>query len=143
MKKVMTEAHKMTKDIKRKYPEVDYRFQLGLCLSCLLKNKKEENRVELPELKGTPKQIAWANKIRKDFIENRIPQFKEYYRNFLDLALASKKINEDQAAKMNKKIENILHYIISTKNESKFYIETPSNIAGMKEIIKNAYKEVK
>lgn len=40
-KEIMIEAHKMVKEIKREYPEVDYKFQLGLCLTYLYENKEE------------------------------------------------------------------------------------------------------
>ena len=43
MKNIMKEAHKLTKEIKKEYPEVDYRFQLGLCISYLYENEKKEN----------------------------------------------------------------------------------------------------
>lgn len=43
MKNIMKEAHKMTKGIKAKYPNVDYKFQLGLCISYLSKNEGVEN----------------------------------------------------------------------------------------------------
>ncbi|MFR4533186.1 MAG: hypothetical protein ACLT5Y_16905, partial [Thomasclavelia ramosa] len=36
------EAHKMTKEIKEQYPEVDYKFQLSLCLSFLSQNGGKE-----------------------------------------------------------------------------------------------------
>ena len=35
--KIMKAAHKLTKEIKAKYPEVDYRAQLGICIKFLLK----------------------------------------------------------------------------------------------------------
>ena len=59
-KELMKKAHEMTREIKSQYPEVAYKFQLGLCLSYLMKG----NDNMLPELKGTSKQIAWAEKIR-------------------------------------------------------------------------------
>lgn len=65
MKNLLKEAHKLTKEIKNKYPEVDYKAQLGICISYL--NNKEE--VEMVELKGTEKQIDWAEEIRKNIIE--------------------------------------------------------------------------
>ena len=40
--KIMKEAHKMTREIKAEYPEVDYKFQLGLCIKYLLKESKRE-----------------------------------------------------------------------------------------------------
>ena len=54
---LMKEAHKMTKKIKEQYPEVDYKAQLGLCLSFL----SQEGGEEMVELKGTEKQVKYAN----------------------------------------------------------------------------------
>lgn len=42
MKNVMKRAHEMAKEIKREYPEVDYQAQLGICLSYLYNEEKEE-----------------------------------------------------------------------------------------------------
>lgn len=67
MKNLMKEAHKMTKEIKEKYPKVDYKTQLGLCLSYLSSKEKEEE--EMVELKGSEKQIKWAEDIRRRFLE--------------------------------------------------------------------------
>ena len=36
MRNIMIEAHRMTKEIKNNSPEVDYKAQLGLCLSFLM-----------------------------------------------------------------------------------------------------------
>lgn len=41
MKNTFKKAHEMAKEIKREYPEVDYKIQFGLCLSYLLNNKEE------------------------------------------------------------------------------------------------------
>ena len=69
-KEIMKKAHKMTKKIKREYPEVDYRFQFGLCLSFLMNEVKETIEIEMRELTiGSPKQIAWAKKIRENLLE--------------------------------------------------------------------------
>ena len=43
MKNIMKEAHKLTREIKREYPEVDYKTQLGICISFLSKNKGVDN----------------------------------------------------------------------------------------------------
>ncbi|MGL5459141.1 MAG: hypothetical protein ACRDBY_05950 [Cetobacterium sp.] len=40
MKGIMKEAHKLTRKIKKEFPEVDYKFQLGLCISYLCKGNK-------------------------------------------------------------------------------------------------------
>lgn len=63
---LMKEAHKMTKEIKEQYPEVDYKAQLGLCLSFLSQEKGEKKMVEL---KGTAKQIKWAEDLRSRFVK--------------------------------------------------------------------------
>lgn len=60
-KELMIKAHQMTKEIKAEYPGVDYKFQLGLCLAYL----HEEGEVKMVELKGSEKQVAWANDIRE------------------------------------------------------------------------------
>lgn len=46
MKELMKKAHQMTKEIKKEFPEVDYKFQLGLCISCLMKGDKMNKRAE-------------------------------------------------------------------------------------------------
>lgn len=51
MKNLMKEAHKMTKGIKAKYENVDYKAQLGLCLSFLLENKEEVEMTKAREEK--------------------------------------------------------------------------------------------
>ncbi|MDU2491194.1 MAG: hypothetical protein E7D27_11520 [Clostridium celatum] len=65
-KELMIKAHKMTKEIKNEYPGVDYKFQLGLCLAYL----HEEGEKEMRELKGTEKQVKWAEDIRKEMLQN-------------------------------------------------------------------------
>lgn len=65
---IMRDAHKMTREIKAEYKEVDYKFQLGLCISYLL-NERVEEKMELKELKGTEKQVKWANDIREKTLE--------------------------------------------------------------------------
>ena len=63
---IMREAHKMTKEILNKYGDVDYKTQLGLCLSFL---SQEKGGKEMIELKGTEKQIKWAEDLRARFIK--------------------------------------------------------------------------
>lgn len=69
---ILKQAHKLTKEIKGEYPSVDYMAQLGICISYLSENKGE---VEMVELKGTEKQIKWAEDIRKDLLE-RMEEYK-------------------------------------------------------------------
>ena len=44
MKNILKKAHEMTREIKREYPNVDYKTQLGICISYLY-NEKEENEM--------------------------------------------------------------------------------------------------
>lgn len=41
-KEIMVKAHQMTREIKSEFPMVDYKVQLGLCISYLLEEEKEE-----------------------------------------------------------------------------------------------------
>ena len=65
-KELMVKAHKMTKEIKAKYPTINYKFQLGLCLSYLYKKGEKE----MVELKGTEKQVRWAIDIKESMLQN-------------------------------------------------------------------------
>lgn len=67
MKNLMKKAHELTRKIKGEFPEVDYKFQLGLCLSFLSKEGAET--IELKELEGSEKQVAWAEEIRNNALE--------------------------------------------------------------------------
>ena len=62
---IMREAHKLTKQIVSEYGDVDYKTQLGLCLSFL----SQEGGKEMVELKGTEKQIKWAEDLRSRFVK--------------------------------------------------------------------------
>ena len=76
MSGIMTAAHKMTKEIKANHGEVDYRFQLGLCISYLY---NKEGKKVMVELVGSEKQVAWAEQIRSNNIaifEKSIKSFK-------------------------------------------------------------------
>lgn len=76
-KELMVKAHEMTREIKSQYPEVDYKFQLGLCLS-YLQEKEGENK--MVELKGSEKQVKWALQIKEDMkkqAEKRLKSFSK------------------------------------------------------------------
>ena len=80
MRNIMIEAHRMTKEIKNNSLEVDYKAQLGLCLSFLMMNKKEEKVMEMAKLEGSEKQIKWAEDLRKEFV-TKIEEYKEFLNN--------------------------------------------------------------
>lgn len=75
MRKIMGAAHRMTKEIKAEYPEVDYRAQLGLCLAYIIKIERVY-QMELKNLIGTEKQVAWAQDIRDGYLK-RAEELKE------------------------------------------------------------------
>ncbi|EOU1110495.1 hypothetical protein ABVP48_001935 [Clostridium perfringens] len=77
MSLVMKEAHRLTKEIKKEFPEVDYKAQLGICMSYLL-NGEGEN--EMVELVGSEKQIAWAKEIKETLLA-RLNDYREKYNN--------------------------------------------------------------
>src|SRR5690554_4614061 len=70
MKKVFKKAHEMTRKFVEKYG-VDYQAQFGLCLSYLLEKEREVGNmnIEMKELKGTEKQIKFANDIKEATLE--------------------------------------------------------------------------
>ena len=76
MRNIMIEAHRMTREIKRTSQEVDYKAQLGLCLSFLMTNK-EEKVMEMAKLEGSEKQIKWAEDLRKEFV-TKIEEYKKF-----------------------------------------------------------------
>lgn len=111
---LMKEAHKMTREIANKYGDVDYMTQLGLCLSFL----SQEGGKEMVELKGTEKQVKWAEDIR-----NRIIKVNEIFEKAIE------GVDMDKMAKSTWLDDNM--YVIaqaSLKNilvqeEAKFFIE--------------------
>lgn len=82
MKKVFKKAHEMTRKFVEEYG-VDYQAQFGLCLSYLLEKEKEEEevKIEMKKLKGTEKQIKFANDIKEAVMEiiEKLPEKIEKY----------------------------------------------------------------
>lgn len=93
-------AHKMAKEIKSQYPEVNYSLQFGLCLSYLL-NKGDNDMLKRTNLMdatindgiimdycderwlvtlidGSEKQITWAQSIIRDRIKETSTILKGY-----------------------------------------------------------------
>lgn len=75
MKNLFKEAHRMTREMMKKYNDIDYSAQFTLCLEYL---RKEDKDMIKAELKGTEKQIKWAEDIRSNFIKI-IEESKEKY----------------------------------------------------------------
>lgn len=148
MRNIMIEAHRMTKEIKNNSPEVDYRTQLGLCLSFLM-TKKEGKVMEMAKLEGSEKQIKWAEDLRKEFIAN-IEGYKDFLNNeeedvilrharYFSMSITREfkefllnlNIDEEKLKKFKKKdslyiMNNIDEFINKVLNEkdSKFWIKS-------------------
>ncbi len=86
-KNLMREAHKMTREIINKYGDVDYRTQLGLCLSFL---SQEKGGKEMVELKGSEKQVKWADDLRGRFIK-----YLDYIKDLADGIEISESLQDD------------------------------------------------
>lgn len=84
---IMSAAHKMTKEIINKYGDVDYRTQLGLCLSFL---SQEKGGKEMIELKGSEKQVKWAEDLRGRFIK-----YLDYIKDLADGIEISESLQDD------------------------------------------------
>lgn len=63
-KNLMKKAHEMTREIVEKYGDVDYRTQLGLCLSFLSQEGGQEMKIE----GKSEKQIRYAEDCREKTI---------------------------------------------------------------------------
>ena len=57
MSLVMKEAHRLTKEIKKEFPNVDYKFQLGICMSYLLNKKESDKKVIIVKETAKAKQL--------------------------------------------------------------------------------------
>lgn len=147
MRNIMIEAHRMTKEIKNNSPEVDYKAQLGLCLSFLMMNKKEE-KVMMVKLEGSEKQVKWAESLREEFIK-RVQKCKSMFnvssekgkrmfkidmafalntnqddKNFKKLYEIEKEFNEEDIQEMINNIDTYTNLLLENEKSAKFFIET-------------------
>lgn len=122
MKNLMKEAHKMAKEIKREYPEVNYQAQLGICLAFLYNEEGKEL-----ELEGTEKQIKFAEDIKENFEEG-------YEKAVAYIAKKPKKVDMTS-------VEAVMHFIRTERSaakiidfykKSEFYTQSDLKICGSK-----------
>lgn len=140
MKKVFKEAHKMTKEMVEKYG-VDYQAQFGLNLSYLLENKEAEKM-----LKGSEKQVKWANEMldtinttlneleagskivwpesekNQRAVKSRTDFFREFLNEIKEAADVIDKFKEisyiDNPAKRTEKVLGLINYETQTKEST-------------------------
>lgn len=114
MKKVFKKAHEMTRKFVEEYG-VDYQAQFSLCLSYLLneKNKKEviKMKIEMKELKGTGKQIKFANAIKEATLEV-VNQFER--------AIEEYSKNEEMKERNMQRLEKVKNLFESYREAEKF-----------------------
>lgn len=125
---LMEEAHKLTKQIVSECRDVDYITQLGLRLSFLSQEEKEGDN-KMVELKGTEKQVKYANDIIEamtniidEAIEIRISKLSDKWSKMEENKKAKYKTEENYKKTVVEKILNSKEKMFSNE-ESKFYIE--------------------
>lgn len=146
-RELMIKAHKMTKEIKAEYPAIDYKFQLGLCLAYLCENEGENGMVEL---KGSEKQVSWAEDIRevvlkgaKKLVEVRTKEHEERGKKRTlrmleeSIEILSKIENEESAKYF---IDN---YSFILRNMKDYQIEAEMYETSLDLVLAYAVKEVK
>lgn len=136
MKTLFKEAHKMAREIKRKYSNVDYKVQFSLCLSFL--NKKGD--IKLKELKGSEKQINYANDIRTDILnltneleKSKIERIKNEDYKIKDMSM------EEMTERCKRKFERIRE-AISNIEDSKFFIDNFRNVLKYNSLNQKAFQ---
>jgi len=94
-----------------------------LCPECwekeLQKRREQENaeaaakaaEMGLPELTGTPKQVAWANTLRQRLIDT--------YEEFFDRERRKQRYNEKYGVNM----DEVLEFILKNHTEASYYID--------------------
>jgi hypothetical protein len=115
MKNIMKAAHKMTREIIEKYNDVDYKTQLGLCMSYLLENKEEEKVEKVAITKGSEKQIAWAEDIRNQNIRTLEREIEELKLREVD--------GTGSFPELIAKLEKAVKELLTVEKPAKFYIE--------------------
>ena len=120
---ILKKAHQLTKEIKREYPEVDYKAQLGICLTFLYNNKEVKAMVKL---EGTEKQVKWAEEIRKEMLDTKN----------IDMAL-------DKFGSMeSEKVQTVLSILrefkerVNTETSAKWFIENKGLVHS---VLSNGY----
>lgn len=136
MKTLFKEAHKIAREIKEKYNDVDYKVQFSLCLSFL--NKKGD--IKMKELKGSEKQIIWANDIRADILnltneleKSKLERIKNEDYKIKDMSI------EEMIERCKRKFEKIRE-AISNIEDAKFFIDNFRNVLKYNSLNQKAFQ---
>lgn len=112
-KELFKKAHKLTKEIKKVYSNVDYRFQFSLCLAYL-----KEGEVKMVKLEGSEKQIAWAESLKEGFLKMLLETKEDILKSKNTVLVYYKELQKEvESITCEKKISQVrlaLDKIIST-----------------------------
>lgn len=118
-KELIIKAHKMAKEIKIEYKDIDYKTQFGICIKYLLSNKGENKMVELA---GSEKQIKWGNDIKEvvgNILKNAVNMELEENKKVISQREAAKKlINGIESETNASKLINIFQDTYSKNNKN-------------------------
>lgn len=93
MKNVMKEAHKLTNEIKKEFPNVDYKFQLGICIAYLSENKGEAEMSKVDELKTLAENRMKGQTTAECKIELRLWEKGDYSRTYINIFVGKKQLD--------------------------------------------------
>ncbi|MDV9592765.1 hypothetical protein RHF56_08390 [Clostridioides difficile] len=137
MKTLFKEAHKIAREIKEKYNDVDYKVQFSLCLSFLIEKKGD---IKMKELKGSEKQIIWANDIRTDILnltneleKSKLERIKNEDYKIKDMSI------EEMTERCKRKFERIRE-AISNIEDAKFFIDNFRNVLKYNSLNQKAFQ---
>lgn len=112
-----------------------------LCYDCKIKNQNniaeiKSQKLNLPELKGSEKQVSWANSIRLNYIENFYPKetnlilsIIKFFNNY-EITNPEKELTQEELDKIRDKAKETYNVLTETYDKmicsclsAKFYIE--------------------
>ena len=132
----------------------DRRFS-GLCPECYEKEINEERKrtneealkkakeLELPNLEGSPKQVAWANTIRNKMlsvIDKRVEDLQNGFVDMFTIDHLEEIFNVSNDKELIDVFINVSNYICENKRKASFFID---NKETSYEFLAEIYKEMK
>ncbi|WP_039242693.1 hypothetical protein [Clostridium botulinum] len=69
-REVIKKAHEMAREIKKEYPEVDYKTQFGLCLSYLLSEKEEDKKPTWEDVEKACEEAVYDLNMTDYYVNN-------------------------------------------------------------------------
>lgn len=141
MKNLFKEAHKMTREIKKEFNEVDYKAQFAICLSYLHNNKEEKNMRIDEMIKKYGLEIAFRNgekgvTFKGNLLKEEIIELKENKAEII-------KELENRKERINKYFEELDNVEIYCLHYTHYYISKETKgYKEMKELDKEHFGDV-